>query len=79
MDDTFAIVVGLIVVLIPIAALTCMVFVLLRHIDRLENKLMARDLTEYTVQNKNKIGNSPNFIKDAIKASYKERGERDGS
>lgn len=44
---------------------------LLRHIDRLENKLMARDYTEYSAQSRGKIGPAPNFMKDAIKKSYK--------
>lgn len=45
---------------------------LLRQLDRLQNKLMARDYTEFAVHNREKpMGTGGNFMQDAIQKAYK--------
>lgn len=45
---------------------------LLRQLDRLQNKLMARDYTEFAVHNREKpMGKGGNYLQDSIAKAYK--------
>lgn len=65
--DTFIIV----LISLLLAAQSLVIYMLLRQLDRLQNKLMARDFTEYAVHNREKPpGKAENFLKASINRAY---------
>lgn len=58
-------------------ALLMVIYILLKQVQALENKLMSRDFSEYSMQSRTKSSKpgSQNFIRDNIERANRQNGD----